>query len=56
MSGAWTWGEGGGSPCKLEQRRTTRDPPISLGDGQGGRLGGCWGCTRLVAGSLRHRI
>lgn len=29
---------------------------FSLGDGQGGRLGGCWRCTRLVAGSLRHGI
>lgn len=25
VSGAWTWGEGGGSPCKLEQRRTSSD-------------------------------
>lgn len=23
--GAWTWGEGGRSPCKLEQRRTSSD-------------------------------
>lgn len=48
VSGTCTWGQGGGSPCKLEQRKTSRDPLISLGDGQGGQLGGCWGCTRLV--------
>ena len=24
-AGAWTWGEGGRSPCKLEQRRTSSD-------------------------------
>ena len=45
-----------GAPVSWSRGGPPGTTPISLGDGQEGWLGGCWGCTRLVASSLRHRI